>query len=272
MRPARIRLAVLWTGSAALAVQLDGCAPIGTVGRLEDPIKHDLAAQEYFMIERLMPGAQVTLDLRDGTQVRGRFVALVATPAADYARRYDEQRSADSLAALPALHSAVTLVTRSGKRTEGTLGGFGFGRVVLERGGAGKTTAREFRDFATLEGADGRTFRADTLTMRLVRGEVPVMTAMQVRADDTATTDVPLERISSVAYKPAKGRVIVGVVLAATFVAVVIIAHANQPKPRPRTLDCNNSGGVYTFDPALLREAERRALEAAPVAAEAAAR
>jgi hypothetical protein len=88
-------------------------------------------------------------------------------------------------------------------------------------------------------------------------GDLPVVTMMRLGAGDS-TSDVPLERISTVGYRQSKGRMIAGVVIMATFVAVIVIVKSNQPKPRPRTLDCGSSTPYYQRYAAVLREVSAR--------------
>ncbi len=70
---------------------------------------------------------------------------------------------------------------------------------------------------------------------------------------------VPLDQVASVTYRPSNRRVIIGVVVAVTFVAVVILAHSDQSKPKPSTASCmSSSGPYYSRDVGALNEAVTR--------------
>lgn len=265
MHGARVQLTALLLGCAALAIQLDGCAGTARYGPLEDPLKHDAAAQEHFRIERLMPGTMVALELRDSSVATGKFVSLVPVAPAEYAARYGARRDADGLMGLPALGADVTLTTKSGKRRSGTLDGFGFAKVLLRPYGSNEAKPVPFENFVTLADSTGRIISADTLARLLMTGALPLTTALQLRVDD-ALTDVPLERIETVRFRQSNGRVIVGALIAVTFVAVVVVAFTHQKKPPPRKLDCGSSSGYYTRQAALLREASQPLPEPRPPA------
>ena len=245
MPRARGRLAALILACATFAVYLDGCAGTARYGPLEDPLKHDTAAQEHFRIERLMLGTVVTLELRDSSLVTGKFVSLVPVAPTEYAARYAVRRAADGPEALPALGAEVTLISKSGKRRAGALDGFGFAKVLLRPPGAGEAKQVLFEDLVTLTDSSGRVMSADSLTRLLMAGALPLSTALQVRVDD-ALTDVPLERIETVRFRQSNGRVIVGALVAVTFVAVVVVAITHQKKPPPRKIDCGTQTGYYT--------------------------
>jgi hypothetical protein len=258
MRHARVRLGALCLGCAALAVQLDGCAGTVPGRRLEDPLEREAGVAEHYRIERLTPGTRVTLELRDTTFVSGRFERLTTVDPETYAQRYATWRLPDSSAALPPLGSPVTLVSGSSKRSTARFEGFGFERLLVRYGESGKTKSFGFQDLAYFEDSSGHRWSGGTLTRLLMSGALPLVTAMSISSGDTIT-DVPLDRVERVAFRPSNDRVIAGVVVAVTLVAVVIIAYSQSR--RPHTVACNERDPVFWLnarDPGVVREALSR--------------
>ena len=169
-----------WTRLAvplcALALSTN-CTVVGFgLGAFADSAQRD---KSRCSIASVMPGARITLHLRDGRQERGRFRELVEPDTAAFAARYaDWSRSSSAGLGLPALGERVVVSGSRGRSTGAWLGLSPAG-VRLAVDGEPAVELARYAQFDLLTPASGPAITSKFLQQLVESSQVP--TGTQVR-------------------------------------------------------------------------------------------
>jgi len=162
----------------AVSLPLGGCTVIGFgIGAAFDVSAKD---KTRCVVAHMRPGTILTLHMRDGSRLPGRFRALIEPDSAGYANRHREWAdTAASPGLLPALGTRVTLSGHSLALTGTFLGLSPAGVRVRPDSAAAARTVR-FRDFESLTVLEGQSSASKYLELMVQSGRVPTGTAVDL--------------------------------------------------------------------------------------------
>ncbi|HEY6866589.1 MAG TPA: hypothetical protein VI792_04985 [Candidatus Eisenbacteria bacterium] len=234
-RWARVGIAALLLG-----VQLDGCATaVGTQGVASSD---EPALREDLHLTSLSPGTQVRVILRGDSLVSGKFSGVSRMGPEAYGRRVAEFRAArtDSTP-LPASGSAIR-VRRGSRDQAALLDGFGYRSLELRWKESGPPRLLPFDEFTAVTDSTGHVWTRDALDMEAIRGRVPCFTVIEVETE-TGPTQVPVDQVTTVAYRTPEGQWVAGAVVVVALVVVIAVIIAKTTEPRQP--QCQGSGPTW---------------------------
>lgn len=226
------RRAVLSTTVVAgLVLSQSSCTLIGAgIGELVDATTARSLAPQELAPETIEPSQKITVRLRDGRSIEGRYIAILPLPADEYAERYESARERHStIAPLPQLGDTVTLHMARGGELNAEFLGFDLDAVSVRTPGAApeRVRAREVRE---LRAGSGGAITGAALEFLLSEGALPVHSALALQttpARDGAGGKrlLPLDRIALIEWDSDSGRTvgtIVGGVVDAALIVVLV--------------------------------------------------
>ena len=226
VRWARVGMA----GLLVLAVDLDGCASGGAgqgITSADEPTPEML---EDLHLTSVSPGTQVRVILRGDSLVSGKFRGVSRMEPDAYARRVAEFRAArtDSTP-LPAPGSWVRVKSKS-RGQEALFCGFGYRSLELRWKESSPPQVLSFGDLTAVTDSSGHVWTRDALDKELIRGHVPCFSVIEVETDN-GRTHVPVDQVTSVAYRTSSGQWVLGALVFVTVavVIVVLVGRTNHP-------------------------------------------
>ena len=236
--------------TSVFTVDLTACAPhVPSARGLDDPNRHDPLAEDYWELDRVSLGSVLTVTTRDSGEVVGHYDGFDRMPAADYEARYAAWPG-DSTMPRPPLGTRIRVERRGAPPDSGRFAGFDFGIVRYQRAGDSKERVALFNTIRRLEDSTGVATTGEKLTTWLIEGRLPLGRRLKLK-DHGRTRAIALDRISRLQVHGSPA--IVKVAVAAGFVAILIVAFSNRPKPKPIFSDCGGSPQVYVQDPSGVR-------------------
>jgi len=225
-RWARVGMAAL----VVLAVDLDGCASGGGsrgITSTDEPAPEML---EDLHLTSVSPGMQVRVILRGDSLVSGKFQGVSRMEPDAYARRVAEFRVArtDSTP-LPAPGSWVR-VRRKSNDDSALLDGFGYRSLELRWKTSSPPRLLRFDDLTAVTDSSGHVWTRDALEREVIRGQVPCFSVIEVETDSGAV-QVPVDQVTSVAYRTPSGQWVLGALLFVTVAVVIVVLIGRTDKP-----------------------------------------
>jgi len=238
-----------------------GCSLLGwAVGKSIDQHNPNVITRAKFPssklgrwdVRQMRPGTTISLSLRDGSSVEGKFVALSNLPEESYRMAYD-QALADLSPSypLPESGATVTVEEMNGQRHRVRFYGVALDTtaeqmpsglaldermldlqglyLVLLNAGSGTRVAMRLSNLKGIFAEDGSPLLDGLLLRGLVLdGSLPLYTAVILRVDER-TVPIGLDRIDSVALTGSEGRAMMGATLAGaaidtTLTVVILVA------------------------------------------------
>jgi len=225
-RRERTSLALAALASAALAV---GCTLIGAgVGSLvgkntrKNQPPRTLAGWQIVEVKQ---GSDVTLSLKDGRTLAGRYTGLEQGPLRAYAERYAQ--GADAAPPRPQLGPGATLQLAKGKSAAGDLLGLDPGAVWL-REGSGLPRRRELDQAQELRDGAGQAFDAASLDKLTSSMSVPLLSEVVLQVDKSATR-TPLDQVQQVSVVRSGHATLIGALVGAAIDTAIIVAAIGSP-------------------------------------------
>jgi hypothetical protein len=206
-----------------LAALLQSCAggsqlaPVRTLSGSVDPY-----ARRALQLTRNTPGSRMALQLRDSTEVEGRFQGVDRMSADEYQKRVDDFRAASGDSVPFPAPGYDVLVYFKGSKTE-TFRLVGFGMRSLEvRGQNGRDLLPvEFETFQHLSDLRATLWPSALLADMADHGQLP--TASQVVIDTkNGRREIPLDRIETTQAKRSVGGRLIGTLIAMATMCVIV--------------------------------------------------
>lgn len=178
--------------------------------------------------DTLKQGTKLTLNLRDGEVVEGKYLGVALLPAEDYSQVYAGARERYELqAALPEPGDTVTLALVSGRVLKGEFLGFeGPNWVIFKRETPWRVAATDVVEMT--DGGDCRV-SGEELVRLLSSGAAPTMSglALEVAVREPGRRReerrlIPLDSILSASHKPTGGRTTLMLIGLAVDVATIV--------------------------------------------------
>lgn len=187
--------AVILTALCA-ALWLTGCSPVAWAPR-ETPHTSSIDL-----------GERVTLQLRDGSTVVGRYEAVRELTDAEYDQYYTSRlhENVDG-AALPAIGQQLSYTTSvdENKVWTGHLVGFDESFLLLSAPGQSSPEKIYFSSLGTITGREGRPIRRMSLRGMFLNGEIPLKSAVVIR-NLSEERQVPLNEIERIGIAPPEAQ------------------------------------------------------------------
>ncbi|HTM57917.1 MAG TPA: hypothetical protein VL123_05820 [Candidatus Udaeobacter sp.] len=240
--------------TSIFTIDLTACTPGPASTRdLTDPARHDPFAEQHWKLGRVSIGTPLTVTTRDSGKVVGRYAGFRHLDDDEYASRYAAS-AADSASPLHGftIGSPVRMIQRDARRDSGMFAGFDYGVVRYRRAGDKEPRVAPIQRLGSLEGA-GTSLGADSLAAWQDAGRLPMATVLVLRSSTSGHTllsekehvrEIPLESIRALHAKGVPATI--AILVAAGFIAGMIVAYANRPHPKPQSQSCGGNPGVYT--------------------------
>ncbi len=218
---------------AGLALSQSNCTIIGAgIGELIDATTAQSLAPRQLAPQAIEPGREITLQLRDGRSLKGKYIGIVPLPAEEYAGRYQSARERHlPTAPLPELGDTVTLYMTGGGELNAEFIGFDPGVVSVRTLGSAQPESIQAQEVRQLQTGCGAAMTGEALRFLLSEGALPFQSALAVHLTAVGNPAgleqrVPLDRVALIEWDSDKGRkvgtIVGGVIDAAVLVAVVV--------------------------------------------------
>jgi hypothetical protein len=230
------RLTALVTCLALLA---NGCASSGS-GTQASGVPKVPASIPGWDVVTLENGKNVVLWLRDGTHREGRYRGLVDVPQAEYVRRYASSRDRTGAETLPDLGPGLKVRDVTGAERVFDFVGVEPRNLRLRMGPKDYTHVKFDRVASAVDGT-GHTVDGAALERLARGGKVPLLYEILLE-ESKGKSRVPLEDVTQVDLKAAKGggagKAITIAVVVAAVVGILVLAgqSGKDPAPPPQEL------------------------------------
>jgi len=203
------KLALVIVAVATLA--LNGCSMIGlTTGASVDSEKSNQKIVPGWQVMTIAPGTRITIILKDGTRLSGKYSGLDPIPAEQYAAIYSQAREQKAEGILlPALGERIDIglflekAKEPEKKLEGIFEGFGHDRVLFKFKGTTTLSDLPLSFVTKIAGSGGHVIAGETLKRLILEGKIPVLSAIVVEGkagktlvamDNVSQMEIPVKK------------------------------------------------------------------------------
>jgi hypothetical protein len=204
--------------------QFCGCSVIGLgIGAWSDSRKPNNAIFPGWELEKVKPGQKVILLLRDGNQVKGKFVDLEKMGEKEYAETYQKlvEQKPDGVV-LPAIGDTVSIIEKFEKKLNCEFFGFDFDHITVREMGRNLISQINLNNVKKIEQSDGSVVDETTLKRLLFEGKIPLRSFI-VLENESGNTKNKIENVKEIQIPVKKNGKLRGFLIGAAIDVVVII-------------------------------------------------
>ncbi len=185
---------------------LNGCSLIGlTIGASVDSPKPNQKTAPGGQAMTIAPGTRITIILKDGTRLSGKYSGLDRIPSEQYAAMYSTVREQKPEGIpLPALGdsinvgiSVVGLFKDSEKKLEDTFEGFEHDRILTKLKGRARLSEAHLSSVTKIASGRGHVISGETIKRLILEGKIPVLSAIIVKGE-AGKTRVAMDNVSQI--------------------------------------------------------------------------
>jgi hypothetical protein len=230
------KLALVIVAVAVLA--LNGCSVIGlTIGASVDASKPDQKTAPSWEAMTIVPGTRITISLKDGSRVNGKYSGLERIPAAQYAAIYSQAREQKPEGIiLPALgdsidigKSVVGLFKDSVKKLDGTFEGFEHDRILTKLKGRARLSDMPLSTVTKIVSDRDHVISGETIKRLIHEGKIPVLSAIVIKCE-AGKALIAMDKIEiSVKKHAASEGFITGAIIDTVIIVAVVAFVRSHP-------------------------------------------
>jgi len=213
--------------AAGSTILFNGCSVIGLgLGAAIDAGKpSQQRSLAVWKVLGVKPGTQITIVLRDGNQIKGKFVGLERVPEEDYAEKYAKCQEQDlEEVVLPELGEHITFtIMNTEKELKREFFGFDYDALWLKVDGAVEPGPVHFNNISKVVDNRGNVLDVEKARKLMSEGKIPLLSAIVIQSE-AARREVAMENVYQIQVQIKKHGKLTGFLVGAAIDAIVLVA------------------------------------------------